>query len=215
MAFSDEQYNKLPGESVVNTGFGVFVEYPIDFIPSLSIGAEMMIIKRGMRKSFDYRGSIKEVDEIDARYFDIRIPLTYYFYDSHLLNPYIFVAADMAFSTGGSISKSFPDGQLQDVSVDISTSDAVIAPFDFSVLAGIGVRYRINLPTYDIFVKFDGGYNFGLLNTFSKTHGNPVDVYAYKFDDNDTRKNRGFEFMLSFAFPLKTKINNDPCRSWF
>ncbi|MBQ6083676.1 MAG: outer membrane beta-barrel protein [Bacteroidales bacterium] len=215
MVFSNEQYNKLPGESVSNPGFGVFFEYPIAYFPCLSVGAELMMIERGMRKTFDYRGYIKEIDEIDAKYFDLRIPVTYYFYDYHLINPYVFVAADMAFSYGGFISKTFPDGQLPDHSVDISKSDAVIASLDISVLAGLGLRCKIRTTTYDFFVKIDGGYNFGLLNTFSKNNGVPVDVYAYSFDKNDTRKNRGLEFMISFGFPLKSKIDNDPCRSWF
>lgn len=215
MVFSNEQYNKLPGNSVVNPGFGAFIEYPISYFPGLSVGAELMFVTRGMSKTFDYRGYIKETDEIEAKYFDIRIPVTCYFYKAYNLNPYVFVAADMAFCYGGNISKTFPDGQLPYQSVDISKSDAVIATFDFSVLAGLGVRYKIQTMTYDFFVKVDGGYNFGLMNTFSKTNGVPVDVYAYSFDKDETRKNRGLEFMISFGFPLKAKIDNDPCRSWF
>ena len=62
-------------------------------------------------------------------------------------------------------------------------------------------------------IKLEADYNLGLLNTLSSTNGIPIDVYAYTFE-KETRKNRGFEIMLSIGIPLKFEKHFDPCSGW-
>lgn len=213
MRFSNKYYDDLKMERLLKPGFGIFTEFPIERFPRLSVGAEILMIERGMRKSFDFRESVSETDEIDAKYIDFRIPVTYYFLDERTVSPYVFAAADFAFCYGGTVSKKFPNGEIDDMTVDISQSDALINPFDISVIGGAGVRFKIKFSTFTMPVKIEADYNFGLLNTMSKKAGTLIDVYAYSFD-GEIRKNRGFEFMLGIGIPFKINRNYDACRKW-
>lgn len=215
MHFSDNNYNDLPGEYIATPGFGVFIEYPINIknIQGFTIGAELMSIGRGYKKDFMYRETIREIDKLETNYIDLRIPFGYCFFSDQMFNPYVFVAPDFAFCYGGTYSKEFPDGQHENMSVDIAKSDAVISPFDLSLIMGAGIRFNFKFEVFTMVLKLDGSYNFGILNN-NRTNGNPVDVYAYAFDDNDKRQNRGFEFMLSIGLPLKFNFLHDACYGW-
>lgn len=215
MKFSIKDYNKLPGEHVMNPGFGLFIEYDVNLrkLQGLTIGGEIMSIGRGYKKDFSFRGNIREIDQLNAKYIDLRIPVSYYFMSLSSVSPYIFVAPDFAFCYGGNWSKTFPDGEVSNISVDISESDAVIRPFDIALNMGVGVRFKIKHPVYTVVIKIDGSYNLGLMNVKSKNDGRPVDVYAYAFD-NEIRHNRGFEFMLSIGMPLKLNLKHDACWGW-
>ena len=214
MKFSIKDYNKLPGKSVINPGFGIFIEYDVNLrkLQGLTIGGEIMSLNRGYIKEFEFRGNIHEIDKMDAKYIDLRVPVSYYFTDNNV-TPYVFVAPDLAFCYGGTWSKIYPNKEVDDVSVSISESDAVIKPFDLSLNMGVGVRFKIKHPVFTVIIKLDGSYNLGLLNIKTKENGKPVDVYAYSFD-KETRHNRGFEFMLSIGMPLKLNLKHDACWGW-
>lgn len=217
MSFSDKNYDKLPGKLVMNPGFGVFVEYDVNikYMQGLAIGAEIMSIGRGYQKEFMFRNTIREIDKMSTKYLDIRIPISYYFVNDNTISPYIFVAPDFGYCYGGTWSKSFPDDdEVDDISVDISQSDAVIAPFDISLNMGAGVRFKVIRPVYTIIFKLDGSYNMGLLNVKPSNNGQPIDVYAYTFDDKEIRRNHGIEIMLSIALPLQFNKHHDACWGW-
>lgn len=213
MRFSDKYYDGLKMDKLNSPGFGLFAEFPIEDFPKMSIGVDILMIERGMKKAFQFRETISEIDRIDAKYIDLRIPVTYYFLDANAINPYVFAAADVAFCYGGQISKEFPNGELPNVSVDLSKSDAVMSPLDISAVMGVGLRYKMAFKRFTMPIKLEADYNLGLLNTMSSTKGTPIDVYAYTFE-KETRKNRGFEIMLSIGIPLKFEKHFDPCAGW-
>ena len=213
MTFSDEYYNNLPMTNLQKPGFGLFLEVPFRRVPCFSIGLEFLMVERGMTKTFTFRQKIKENDQIDAKYIDVRVPLTCYFFNDYAVNPYIFAAADLALCFGGTMSKEFPNGECENKYVDIAKSDAVISPYDFSVLAGIGLRFKLNFTRFVMPIKIECDYNLGLLNNMSKVEGTPIDVYAYSFEPSE-RKSHGVEFMISIGIPLKFKTIYDACRSW-
>lgn len=218
MHFSDANYNDLPGKYLLKPGYGIFVEYDVNIknTPGFTIGAELMAVNRGYTKEFVLRpgsADIQEIDKLDAKYIDLRIPFGYRFYSDQTVNPYIFAAPYVGFCYGGAISKEFPNGESTDQTVDISQSDAVINPLDAGVILGAGIRFNIKFDVFSLVLKLDGSYNFGLMNTYSKTDGVPADLYAYTFTD-DSRNNRGFEFMLSLGLPLKFNFLHDACHGW-
>lgn len=212
MDFAYKKYNKLPNDMVLKPAFGLFIEYPVKLINGLSIGADFLMINRGFRKSFDLRGEVKETDEISAQYFDIRIPVTYYLFNSRKLTPYIFVAPDFALCYAGTFSKSFPDYPDYNTSVDVSKSDA-LSSYDICLALGAGLRYNLRLRSFTMTFKLDGAYNLGFLNTNGATESNYVDKITYNVEETG-RFNRGLEFMLSVGMPLKINRTYDACRSW-
>ena len=210
--FAYKDYNRLPDDIVLKPAFGIFVEYPVKKLRGISIAGEVLMIERGYRKSFKFRGDMPEVDEIKANYLDFRIPITYYFMTTKDLNPYIFVAPDFGLCYGGTMSKTFSDNKNYNVSVDLSKSNAVTS-YDVSVAAGIGVRYTAHFQLFAMVFKLDGSYNFGLLNTNGATEPVYTDHLSYHVDD-DSRTNRGFEIMLSVGIPLKFNTQHDSCWGW-
>ena len=213
MHFAYETYNKLSDDFVLKPGFGLFIEYPLKkSLKNFAIGGEVMMINRGFRKSFDFRGYIPEVDEINAKYIDVRIPITYYFKRTDVINPYVFVAPDFGYCYGGEFTKTFSGNPEYNQSLDISDSDAMSA-FDISIAAGAGIRYNIHFQVFSIVLKLDASYNFGLLNTNEASEPVYVDNIAYHVKDN-ARTNRGLEFMLSIGLPLKFNFLHDSCWGW-
>lgn len=218
MRFSDSNYNDLSGNYVLKPGFGVFVEYDVNIknIQGFTLGVELMSVNRGYHKEFVFRpgsADIKEVDDLDAKYIDLRIPFGYRFNSEQTVNPYVFVAPYVGFCYGGAISKEFPDGQHENLSVDISKSDAIINPLDLGLIMGAGVRFNFKFEVFSLILKLDASYDLGLMNTYSTVNGNPTDLYAYTFL-NETRRNKGFEFMLSIGLPLKFTFLRDACYGW-
>ena len=212
MHFAYDKYNKLPDDLALKPGFGLFIEYPMKRLKGFSIAGELMMIGRGYKKSFDFRGTMPEVDEIKANYLDVRIPITYYFMSSMVVNPYIFAAPDFGYCYGGQISKTFSENPEYNKSVDISKSNAMNS-FDMSVAMGAGIRFNMHFQVFTMILKLDGSYNLGLLNTNGTTEPIYVDNLAYHIDDY-SRMNRGFEFMLSLGIPLKFNLLHDSCWGW-
>lgn len=211
--FSDKDYNNLSNDMVVKPAFGLFIEFPLPKFRGFSIGAEVLMVERGMKKSFDHLG-VSEVNQIKSQYVDFRIPVTYYFLISDYMNPYIFGAADVAFCYGGTDEVEFPNGEYPASSVDISKSDAVLTQLDMSLVAGAGVRFNVIFESFTMSIKLDASYNFGLLNVKSDVEGTPVNIYAYHAKENVKWHNRGVELMLSIGIPLKFNRMHDSCWGW-
>ena len=211
--FSDKAYNSLSKEIVLKPGFGIFIEFPVTKVRGLSVGGEVLMIERGMKKSFNHLG-VSEVNELKSKYIDFRIPVTYYFLVSDYVNPYVFGAVDLAYCYGGTDEVEFPNGEYPNSSVDISKSDAVVKPLDVSLIAGAGLRFNVIFELFTMSIKLDASYNFGLLNVKSDVSGTPVNIYAYQTSEKVKWHNRGVELMLSVGIPLKFNRMHDSCWGW-
>lgn len=212
MHFAYEKYNKLSDDLILKPGFGLYVEFPIKKLKGFAVGGEVMMIDRGYRKSFNFRGDIPEVDQIQAHYLDVRIPVTYYFRHTEVLNPYIYIAPDFGMCYGGEMTKTFAGNPKYNTSVDISKSDAM-SSFDLSLAFGVGIRYKIHFQVFTLVLKLDGSYNLGLLNTNGAKEPVYVDNLAYHVKDA-SRYNRGLEVMFSIGIPLKFNFLHDSCWGW-
>lgn len=212
MDFAYKNYNKLSNDFVLKPGFGLYIEYPIKKVKGLAISGELMMIERGFQKSFKFRGDMNEVDQIKAKYLDVRIPIIYYFRPNKLLAPYLFVAPGFGFCYGGEFSKKFLNNSQYNTSVDISRSNAMNS-FDINLALGVGLRYNIHFQVFTLVLKLDGSYNLGLLNTNGAKEPVYVDNLAYHVKDA-SRYNRGLEVMFSIGIPLKFNFLHDSCWGW-
>lgn len=214
MSFAYDKYNELPNDIVLKPGFGLYIEYPIKKVKGLAVSGEVMMIERGFKKSFKFRGDMPEVDQIKANYMDIRMPVIYYFQPNDLLSPYLFVAPGFGLCYGGEFSKKFPENPGYDQSVDVANSDAMSA-LDVNLSFGAGLRYNIHFQVFTLVLKLDGSFNLGLLNT-NDAKSLPsvyIDNLAYHVKDAG-RTNRGFELMFSVGIPLKFNRLHDSCWGW-
>ncbi len=204
MSFAYDKYNKLPNDIVLKPGFGLYVEYPIKKVKGLAVSGEVMMIERGFKKSFKFRGDMPEVDQIKANYMDIRMPVIYYFWPNDLLSPYLFVAPGFGLCYGGEFSKKFPENPQYDTS-----DNAAMSAFDINLSFGAGLRYSIHFQVFTLILKLDGSFNLGLLDTTGENVG-----YDLAFHADDSRANRGFELMFSVGIPLKFNRLHDSCWGW-
>lgn len=218
MSFSDKDYAKLPGKNVTTAGFGIFVEYPLQNVNGLSIGAELLMVEKGYSKEFNARPNgvnVKKIEQINAKYLDFRIPFSYRFIPDRRVNPYVFVVPDLSFCFGGTQKHEFPDdSELPSQSVDLSKSDAVLAQTDLSIVAGIGLRFNIPINRNVFVLKIDGAYNFGLKNVKSQAQGDYANVHAWYSEEKEAWTNKGFELMLSIGIPLIIDNREGACKSW-
>lgn len=212
MSFAYDEFNKQADDFELKPGFGLYVEYPVKKVRGLAISGEVMMIERGFKKSFDFRGDMPVVYQIKANYLDIRIPIIYYFRPTEQLNPYVFLTPDFGLCYGGSMSKTYPNNPEYNKSVDVSKTDAM-NPYDISLNLGAGVRYNIHFQVFTLVLKLDGSFNLGFLNTNAAEETTYVDNIAYHVSD-ESRHNRGFELMFSIGLPLKFNRLHDSCWGW-
>lgn len=184
----------------VRPALGIFVEIPVDLY--MSIQPEFMYMGRGMSASYTYKQHYTVDYNINSNYADFRLLFIGKYPLKHI-TPYIFAAPDAAFLLGGKMSVKQHGLEISEATIDIGESN--MKSFDFSILAGAGIRHNFTFPTFSLIAKIEVGYNFGLIDTFSSMErdetATPANVYAYRH--HGERFNRGLEIMISLGIPLK------------
>ncbi len=215
MEFTNEQLKDLSRTSVINPVGGIYVELPV--AKFFSVSPEIMFMQRGTTVSYKWEGYQTDY-RLNSRSIDLRIPLQFYWVASNVFKPYVFFGPDFSYVIGGKINLDQPDGDMGNSEIEIG--DANINSYDVSVMAGIGFRFDINLDKRFLYIKIEGAYNHGLLNTYSQRELDDMvhasNVHAYNVTDK--RFNRSFEVMISVGMPFYKK--GDMCsyfgkrRSW-
>lgn len=162
--------------------FSIFAEF--DFGPqrAIAIRPQLTWLKRGgeikrIGKDILWTGEPEECMpdapyindmnyRLQANCFDVRIPVIYHIGKlSWKLRPYVFVAPELAFATGGytQLTQCMSDNTFAGVSYDASKAN--MASTMFNLAGGIGLKYEIKDA---FFVGIEAGYSFGLTNTYGK-----------------------------------------------
>lgn len=98
--------------------------------------------------------------------FDVRIPVMYQFGNlSWKLRPYVYVAPELAFTTGGytKLVESMSDDTFAGVRYDANKAN--MSSVMFNAACGIGLKYEVKDA---FFVGIEAGYSFGLTDTYGK-----------------------------------------------
>lgn len=221
--FSDLNNNYFSDpKSISGTAFGAFVE--LDMNEHFSLRPELMLVKRGTKLE-DIQNIVKlrrwTSDghnfsvinnpgrlsyKLDAKYFDIRVPIIYNFGDPEGVRPYLYVAPVLGLVTGGDISLTDKDGTY---SVDISKAN--MASTYFAGQIGLGVKF----PLGPIDLGIEANYELGFTDTYgSKEKDGKARAYALfpVYDIKGTRKFTGFEFAAHISVPLSGKSSSSSHR---
>ena len=101
---------------------------------------------------------------------EIRLPLTFYFGGGESLKPYVYVAPRFNLWLNGNIKwdRVYDNDSYDPVTYEKELDNASLAPYDFGVVAGLGLCSRIKLGHSSFFVKLDLSYGRGVLSNFSK-----------------------------------------------
>lgn len=195
--FRDGNLQSLPHDFLVYPNVSVFVEFKL--FSRHTLGVELNCQQRGGATTYIYETDYKVTYKIRARYISLRLPMTYYFFNSQTIAPYLFLAPDFGYAYNGDIFLTQPGLPISEVSVSINDSN--IRRFNFGAVAGIGVRKNANLNNWTVVLKADLALNWGHLNSFSPAEENdtatPTNVHAY--NSQGKRLITGVELNLSIG----------------
>ena len=202
MEFTDDKLKDLDCSRVIGPIGGIYVELPV--AKFFSVSPELMYMQRGTNVTYKWEGHTTDY-RLNSRSIDLRVPLQFYLVASNVFKPYMFFGPDLSYVIGGKINMDQPDGDMGNKEIEIG--DANMNTYDLSVLAGIGFRFDIKMDKRYLYIKIEGAYNHGLLNTFSKKEldatAQPTNLHAYKIAG--ARYNRSFEVMISVGMPFYKK----------
>ena len=202
MEYTDKEITSLKHTHMLKPIGGIYVELPV--LRFFSVSPELMFIQRGTIVEWSWLGH-PTTYTLNARYLDFRIPLQFYWPVSNVFKPYVYVSPDFGYVLGGNITIDQPGGDMG--SKEIAIGRANMKSFDMGLVLGIGFRFDVKLEKRYIYVKVEGAYNRGLLNTFSEKeledNSQSANVNAYNV--SGARYNRGYEVMISVGMPFYKK----------
>lgn len=153
-----------------------------------------------------------------VNYLEARLPISIAIPVSKSFKPYVFAAPSfgLALPTVGPMASEICQYSLDEAKPDVVAVDSTnMAPYDYGVTAGAGLRFHIHFNDYYMIVKFEAGYHLGLKDTYSakehNDHATATNVNAYNI--NGSRLNSGIEAALTIAIPLDFHPKDD-CFYW-
>lgn len=213
MKYSDLDDNIFPDNKNLNRGvFSFFVQRDFGKQNQLSIRPEISFLRRGGKlvnigKDL-YNYEENDIDDIyyqlDARYWDIRIPIIYNFGKlSSNFRPYIYVAPILGFPTRGDIKMEAKDidGYYNGYSMDVSKAN--LATYYFAAAAGVGLKYKFR---NSCFLGVEASYEYGFTDTYGEKEKDGEAVNADIFPEGTyikgNRKFSGIEIKATLGVPF-------------
>ena len=213
--------------------FGLAVEW--NTLKRMSVGMELAYAQRGAYKSFateiltSYSTStfsyVNYTMMLSA--LELRIPIAYYLGYHEFIRPYLFVAPRLDLWMSGDLSwvRSYGNNAYKPLEFKPKLTDAMIAPFDVSAVAGVGLCGRLMWGRTRFFVKFELSYGISVMSNFSSkevkaaeeassaTVSNPLIIQGWgdlAHEELGRRYLHNVEARLSLLIPLRTHLK-DAC----
>ena len=191
---------------------GLHVEIPL-LGGIVYVAPEATITQRGDSRFF-YSTTLDALVRYQARvnYLEARLPISIAIPVTPNFKPYIFAAPfyGWALQTVGPLKSEITQNE-ETVDVDLGN----MAPNDYGLTAGAGLRFHINFSSLYMIVKLEGGYHLGFQDTYSEKehHDQTTALNANAYNVNGKRLNRGIEAALTIAIPLDFHPKDD-CFYW-
>lgn len=215
--------NDLPFDTLMNRVrpvLGLSVEIPL-FNGLMYVAPEVSFTGRGDARVFHSSNWDADVCyKAKVNYLEARLPIAVAIPATKWLKPYVFAAPSfgLALDTVGPMVSTIEQYSLdnpQSFDDQVGVSKSNMAPYDFGVLAGAGLRFLIDFKSFALVVKAEGGYHLGFFDTYSEqehyNQANAQNVNAYNVKGN--RLNRGIEAAITIALPLSFHSGDD-CFYW-
>lgn len=199
---------------------GIQVEIPL-LKGHVYVAPEVALARRGDTRLFE-SATLDTMVCYKARvnYLEARLPISVAVPVTKWLKPYVFAAPSfgLALPTVGPFTSEITQYSLDkaktlDNTVAVDSSN--MAPYDYGVLLGGGLRFIMNFNSFNMVVKVEGGYYLGFCDTYSNQEhhdqAQAVNVNAYNI--NGKRLNRGIEAAITIAIPLDFHSGDD-CFYW-
>jgi hypothetical protein len=217
MSYTDEYLSTLPQSAALRPIGGLFIDFRIT--DWFYICPEFATVSRGLSMSYKYYEDYLVDYKINSRYLSFRIPLMFKITVSDHVQPYVFFSPDFGYNYGGKIRyklvETTSNSIIDDEKIPMGVSN--MARYNYAALVGIGIRFNISIDRYIMILKTDIAYSYSFYNTFSSyefAHYSTATNINGEYDINGERYNRGVEFTVSLALPIKhfklKKINTCP-----
>ena len=205
MIYSHEPIERYKQKKRMIGLLGVFAEIPLGRTP-ISLRPEFTMNGRA--------SNLKWLDveyEFYANYIDLRLPIVWNFrFLGEKVTPYIYGAPMLNLPYDGSITYSAEDFPNK---VTTQITSANIGKYDFTVMVGAGIEFRIDMDYMPIFLSFEGGYGLGMRNSFSprelientKAPSNILNNFFGAELWRGKRTTRGIELTVGLSVPLDGK----------
>lgn len=200
-------------KSRLNPMFGLSVEIPM-LKGVVFVSPEVLFDVRGDSRMYE---SSTMRFQAKVNYLEARLPIAIALPVSNSFKPYVFAAPSFGYRlpSFGSFESKFWKSPVNSDTDGVAIDTTNMAAYDYGVLLGAGLRFKFRLPGFAILLKVEGGYYYGLCNTFSKTWtSNQLPTQdPTAFDIEFNRLNRGFEAAITIAVPLDFHSQDD-CFYW-
>ena len=219
----NDELNDLGYDTLMNRVrpmFGINVEIPL-LGGVVYVAPEVSFTQRGDSRLF-HSAPIDTLVRYQARvnYLEARLPISIAIPVSKSFKPYVFAAPSfgLAMPSVGPFNseiRQYSFDQPQSLDNEVAVDSSNMAPYDFGVTMGAGLRFNINFTSFSMVVKLEGGYHMGFLDTYSnQEHINQAQAAnANAYNVRGKRLNRGIEAALTIAIPLDFHPKDD-CFYW-
>ena len=159
---------------------------------------------------------------------DVQVPLTYYMGQGNI-RPYVYVAPRFTLPLSGNMKWQKMEiidygTENQHVNDKTATLDTVsmsaqnMRPWNVGLVVGAGVRFKVNIANYYIYLKLDASAHAAVVNSFSKeeNHGDSEIVIGASYIDPyllQKRFNTDASVKFTLLFPLKKQLKG-ACMKW-
>lgn len=214
----DEELSSLKQDFRLRPMYGAFIERSTK---KASLGLELLYSGSGTHTTFNWQGVYTVDYEVLSEYLQIRIPIAVKIPVSYHFSPYVFATPTLGFNLGGQISwinktdfsSNNTNNNQEPNTLDIDRGNMALATG--SLVTGLGFNSKIRVGASHVLLKAEAGYHLGFVSTFSKkeknNESNSQNVNAYYLKGG--RYNRGFEFMVGLALPLRSSARG-ACINW-
>ena len=191
---------------------GLHVEIPL-LGGVVYVAPEATITQRGDSRFF-HSTTLDTMVDYRARvnYLEARLPISIAIPVTPNFKPYVFAAPSYgwALQTVGPLKSEIVQN-VDTVAVDLNN----MSSNDCGLTLGAGLRFHLNLSSFYMIVKLEGGYHWGFQDTYSqKEHIDQVTALnANAYNVTGKRLNRGIEAALTIAIPLDFHPKDD-CFYW-
>ena len=190
---------------------GLFVEIPVG--SALIIAPEVVYVQRGLETTYEHVSGMTVHYSMNVSYADFRLPFELRFNIVPAFQPYIVVGGEAGMRLFDQIhlDRTAP----AELNETIDVGDANMNLIHAGVLAGVGIRSRVNFGNFGMVFKLSATYHQGVLDTYSQREKEgdvpAVNVNAYQM--TGSRLPRGLEVCLGIAIPLEPR-QDDACASF-
>lgn len=220
----NDELNSLAFDSLwyrVRPMVGLHVEIPL-FGGIVYVAPEASFTNRGDSRLFNSNTWNTQVRyQAKVNYLEARLPISVAIPVTSWFKPYLFAAPSFGMATSTSVSifeskiSQYSFDNPQSLNNEVAVDSSNMAAYDYGLTAGAGLRFTIDLSSFLMVVKLEGGYHMGFRNTYSEQEiadqAQAVNVNAYNITWE--RLNRGIEAAITIAIPLDFRSGDD-CFYW-